>query len=97
MCTAELYTTTAGSFFDRLLPRDWKNIEFDRSTATTGHPDTERETEEADRMRSVYRQHYQREARDSRRTVVWATVLSIGLAISTALVLYRLLIIGTIL
>ncbi|WP_116108043.1 hypothetical protein [Lewinella sp. IMCC34191] len=96
MCTAELYTTTAGSLFENLLPEEWRNVDFNRPPATTDHADTERETEEADRMQRAYQKHYQREARDSRRTVIWATILSIGLAISTALVLYRLLIIGTI-
>ena len=36
---------------------------------------------------------YQREARSSRRVIAWATILSLGLAISCALVLYSLLII----
>ncbi|PPK85149.1 hypothetical protein CLV84_2041 [Neolewinella xylanilytica] len=48
-------------------------------------------------LRSVYQEQYQREVRASRRVVMWATILSIGLAISLALLLYRLLIIGTIL
>ena len=40
-----------------------------------------------------FRDRYQREARSSRRVVAWATILSLGLAISCALVLYSLLII----
>ena len=40
-----------------------------------------------------FRDRYQREAMSSRRVVQWATILSLGLAISCALLLYSLLII----
>ena len=45
-------------------------------------------------LRKAFQEQYQREVRASRRVVMWATILSLGLAISSVLLMYKLIITG---